>query len=69
MPGDAPAERPDPILVPCEGSDLPGHRAICPPTHGMCQMCGQVRSLNEDGTMPPHNRKDIVAMIDRGDFG
>lgn len=57
-----------PILVDCEGTDALGHRAICPPTHGLCPMCGQVMSLNDDGTMPPHRRSDLIAMLKRGDF-
>ena len=57
---------PDPIWIPCEGS-------ACQPCWddyitGMCAMCGRWRPLEDDGTMPAHNRTDIIAMLARGDF-
>lgn len=57
-----------PILTDCEGAGCPGHRCVYPDTHGMCQMCGQVKQLDEAGRMPPHQRQDVLAMLARGDF-
>ena len=59
----------DPLLVPCEGSNCPGHELAAPLTtfFAMCSMCGQVAPTT-DGRMDPHDRQDVLAMIDRGDF-
>lgn len=57
-----------PILVPCEGSGLPTHRAATTHRVGLCQMCGQPVVTDEGGRARPHRRNDIVAMIARGDF-
>lgn len=56
----------DPIMVRCEGSGARGHRCICPTTHAMCPMCGEI--LAADAEMPEHDRQDILAMLARGDF-
>ena len=60
----------DPIVVPCEGSNLVGHVM---PTGVMCQMCGNVWPQFPTPSMfdkvPQHDRLDIVAMVERGDFG
>ena len=59
-----------PIVVPCEGSNLVGHVM---PTGVMCQMCGTVWPQFPTPSMfdkvPEHDRLDIVAMVERGDFG
>jgi hypothetical protein len=59
-----------PIVVPCEGSSLVGHVM---PTGVMCQMCGIVWPQFPVPSMfdkvPQHDRLDIVAMVERGDFG
>lgn len=58
----------DPILIPCEG-------AGCPPAgvnsvgNGICAMCGNLVVLLDNGTAPVHQRDDIIARINRGDFG
>jgi len=56
-----------PIWIDCEGSlgptNLPG------PAQGMCKMCGQWVELNDCGEAFLHQRDDIVARINRGDFG
>jgi hypothetical protein len=56
-----------PLLVHCEGSG-------CPPTiwlHGdlvgMCAMCGMPIAA-EHGRVDEHERQDILAMLERGDF-
>jgi hypothetical protein len=59
-----------PILVPCEGSG-------CPPAgagtryepFGMCSMCGAQDVEIIDGLVAPHERDDILARLERGDFG
>ena len=56
----------DPILIRCEGSG-------CPPCtdeggHGMCAMCGRWHVL-VGVAMPEHERDDIIARLNRGDFG
>lgn len=58
-------------MIPCEGSDQTGHAAFdgtYGPNYAMCAMCGRLREQNPDGTMAAHDRMDILAMIDRGDF-
>lgn len=62
-----------PIPVRCEGSGASGHehhpRLV---THGtvasewMCPMCGGMFLVSP---IPEHDRDDILARIDRGDFG
>lgn len=59
-----------PIVVPCEGSSLVGHIV---PTGVLCQMCGNVWPQFPVPSMfdkvPEHDRLDILAMLERGDFG
>lgn len=62
-----------PIMRACEGSNLVGH-AFYAPTIGtvvICQMCGGHFESMIDGhdQVPLHDRKDIIAMVERGDFG
>lgn len=56
----------EPIWVSCEGSGYPP--CAFPHVHeGMCAMCGRWKPL--DGlVLSEHQRPDILAMIDRGDF-
>lgn len=58
---------PPPIRIPCEGSDnlvhYPGEGV------GICPMCGVVVAHRKDNTALPHERNDILAMLERGDFG
>lgn len=72
---------PEPIRIPCEGSDCIGHGEGCrfgakvldPPVPvTMCVMCGQ----HVDAEITPggfralaHDRDDVLAMIARGDYG
>mgnify|MGYP003622941108 CR=1 FL=1 len=59
-----------PILIPCEGASAPGHEML----NGfvMCPMCGRVlvgRHAEGYGlVVGPHERDDVLARIDRGDF-
>lgn len=57
---------PEPIFIHCEGS-----RSVA--VEGICPMCGYhvgaVVLWITDGLVPDHEREDIIAMIDRGDFG
>jgi hypothetical protein len=54
-----------PIWIACEGSGCPGIPA--PWRGGLCAMCGAAVPSRE-GKILPHERQDILAMIDRGDF-
>lgn len=56
----------DPIRIRCEGSGYPGNRSLLG-ARVTCQMCGQ--HFAGPGPVPNHDRNDILAMIDRGDFG
>lgn len=47
----------EPIRMTCEGSGTPNV--------GYCQMCARV--FPED-TIPEHERDDVLAMLDRGDY-
>jgi hypothetical protein len=53
-----------PIMIDCEASNT-APRAI---ERHCCTMCGQIVSI-VGGLLAPHQRPDILAMIDRGDFG
>lgn len=58
---------PPPIDKPCEGS-------LGPPTAlhsglGMCAICGAWLTRRDDGSVRQHDRRDILAMLARGDFG
>ncbi len=54
------------LTLPCEGSGQRGHRAICPATHAMCAMCGRVMACPDpENRMPDHDRRDILAEIER----
>lgn len=55
----------EPILIPCEGSGQPGHY---PDVTAMCKMCGRWHFVDAHDNLVPHDRPDIIAMIDRGDF-
>lgn len=57
----------DPILVRCEGSTHATHNVVGSSHLGMCRMCGEL-VVADEGVARPHNRQDILAMIDRGDF-
>lgn len=60
---------PDPILIPCEGTGCPTHEVWdVAPSFGMCQTCGHVVQRADDRTAVAHDRNDILAMINRGDF-
>ena len=57
---------PDPLLIPCEGSGCPGHH--WGGVTAMCSMCGEFYPTLATGELIRHNRRDILTMIDRGDF-
>lgn len=57
----------EPIWVRCEGSGCPTHHYA--PRAGMCQMCGRIVHASSTGVADNHQRDDIVARIERGDFG
>lgn len=55
-----------PIRVPCEGSGCPVHHPYL--NGGMCAMCGVTVTCSDEGIAFDHERNDILAMLDRGDF-
>lgn len=54
----------EPILIRCEGSEGAGNRVG---SAVGCAMCG--RWFSSIDVVPEHERDDILARIDRGDFG
>ena len=61
------------LSVDCEGSNLVGHPTWRGDLMGvgvMCQMCGQwFPPAHRHDAVPGHKRPDILAMLERGDFG
>ena len=57
----------DPILVECEGGGQNAHLIYGSTLPGMCPMCGEVVATFA-GKCHGHRRKDIFAMLARGDF-
>lgn len=57
----------EPIRRPCEGSGHPPNMKLTGPI-GLCAMCGTTQTT-VDGKVVDHDRDDIEAMIERGDFG
>lgn len=60
-------KKPDPILIPCEGSGARGHLVFGAANVTMCVMCGTAIE-SDNGVVPQHDRNDILAMLQRGDF-
>lgn len=58
----------EPIRIRCEGVGSPPNMKLTD-SSGLCAMCGHMWFFTEDGGMVVHDRDDILAMIDRGDFG
>lgn len=60
------------IWIDCEGSGCPVHflhrKTGGMPFFGLCAMCGEEVDAEIDGLAARHQRKDILTMIDRGDF-
>jgi hypothetical protein len=63
------------LTVHCDGSNLVGHATWRGDLYGvgvMCQLCGQWFPSSPSDAFdkaPDHRRPDILAMIERGDFG
>lgn len=62
-----------PIRIRCEGSGHPTHAIGAPllagaPSGTICTMCGSPVAVDRYGIASAHQRDDILAMIDRGDF-
>lgn len=58
----------EPIWIPCEGSGQPLNNPG--QMFGSCAMCGKQFIVHDgDGIAWPHQRKDVLAMLARGDFG
>lgn len=57
----------EPILIRCEGSDCPGNRLPTP--FGFVFHCTMCHAPFDAEPIPGHSRDDILARIDRGDFG
>jgi hypothetical protein len=54
-----------PILIECEGSGCPAHCVRF--GYGLCSMCGHPVAVDDRGAIG-HDRQDIIAMLNRGDF-
>lgn len=54
---------------PCEGSGCPPATTVNGGDIGLCPMCGGAWYLHGADVMPAHDRRDILAMLARGDFG
>lgn len=64
---------PEPLYVRCEGSDHAVHRFTRGSTsgghfYGTCAMCGSWVRSRANGIARPHDREDVMAMFERGDF-
>ncbi len=63
----------EPIMVPCEGSGCPAHlwgsSTNTTTFMGTCSMCGHGVACNGQGIAPHHLREDILAQLERGDYG
>lgn len=57
----------EPIWIPCEGAEFPGH--LSSDGVAMCSMCGRFHPTGDAGLLVAHDRDDILARIVRGDFG
>jgi hypothetical protein len=61
---------PPPIRIPCEGSHCPGH--VIAGDNIICSMCGRITPpVHAEGygaVCAPHDRDDIISMLQRGDF-
>jgi hypothetical protein len=55
-----------PVLMDCPGEGGNGNLAC--DGYAQCQYCNDRLALL-DGVIPPHPTHDILAMIERGDFG
>lgn len=60
------APKGDPIPIPCEGSGCPGN--LPGDDTALCTMCGALHPL-DGGVVVAHQRDDIIARINRGDYG
>lgn len=56
----------EPILIPCEGSGQRCH--VFAAGLAICSMCGGAVPFGEGGLAVPHQRDDVLARLDRGDF-
>ena len=64
------APKGEPILVDCEGAGVLGNFTIGSEwVHKTCPMCGAWYYIQRDAVIPLHSRDDIIARINRGDFG
>ena len=64
----------DPIRIPCEGSNRIGHAYLGTSKVALCKMCGELRPAHRRPefyalVVDEHDRDDILAMIERGDYG
>jgi hypothetical protein len=58
---------PEPILIDCEGAGWLAHRTPILGL-GVCVMCGKTVRTPNGGVAASHQREDLIAMIERGDF-
>jgi len=57
----------EPLRIPCEGSGCPVRTPWM--IAGFCGMCGLLVDCDRDGNAVAHDRNDVLAMLERGDYG
>ena len=58
-----------PLRVRCEGSGVPPVAKELTTNQGLCGACGEVVPIDQLGRCADHDRDDLLAMLQRGDFG
>lgn len=64
----------DPIMVDCDAGPHQPHYLnsailLGAPTGWICRACGESVEVDGSGYTTPHRRPDVLAMIERGDYG
>jgi hypothetical protein len=67
--GDGTNPQPEPTLIACEGGGCPVNYIGSGIASGICTMCGAEVELAPGFVAMAHQRMDILAMLDRGDYG
>lgn len=57
------------LRVRCEGSGSVPVAKELTSNQGLCGSCGEVVTLDQLGRCVEHQRDDLLAMLERGDFG
>jgi hypothetical protein len=64
---------PDPIMMDCVAGERPHYLSapilVGAPSGILCRACGQEVEVDEEGLTKPHRTEDVLAMLERGDYG